>query len=70
MNVRWHGHTRVKLPQNRDAARRFVFVQDQQLDTRIRAGLPGLVFGQSNVLEHGLIQRRRRKIASALSLTM
>jgi len=57
----------VKFSQDRHPARGIVLVQHQQFDAGIWPRLPGLVFGQSDVLEHRLIERGRAKIASQQS---
>ena len=43
VDVRGNRHTGGKFAQHRDAAGLFVFVEDQKLNARIRAGLPFLV---------------------------
>jgi hypothetical protein len=52
MNVRRDGHAGVKFAEHRDAAGLFVFMEREQLDPRIRSGLPRFVFGQGHVREH------------------
>jgi hypothetical protein len=49
-----------------EAAGGLVFVEDEQFNAGIRAGLPGFVFLQSDVRKHGPIQGRRGNIATII----
>jgi hypothetical protein len=67
MRVRGHRDARFELSQNNDAAARFVLVQDQQFNARIRPRLPGLVLGPGYILKHAFIKEALPKKASRVS---
>src|SRR6266849_1971626 len=64
MRMGGNGGAGVKFSQDRDPARGFILVQHEQFDAGIWPRLPGFVSGQSDVLEHLLIERGPAKIAS------
>src|SRR4051812_34370188 len=53
MDVRGNGDAGAELAQDRDAACCFVLVEREQLDAKVRAGLPLFVLRQGHVLKHG-----------------
>ena len=60
----WDSGAGVKFSQDSQAAVFFVFMKDQQFHPGIRAGLPGFIFGERDILKHALSNITFEKFAS------
>src|SRR5207248_6005689 len=60
MNMCGHRHSGVEPSEQGYTTGRFILVQDEQFDTVVGAGLPGLVLGQRHVRKHETMKRQTR----------
>ena len=67
MRVRRDRVSGLELAQHHHSAAAFVLVQNHQLNSFIRTGLPGFVLAQRNVWKHDFIEADRAGFASAVT---